>query len=319
MMNIADFSQEIFSPSANFDILAETLWLYQQQHNPVLQRFTQHFPTDSPTFLPIAAFKSHELKTGTWEAEAVFESSGTTGQIPSRHFVKDLSLYKKLAIEGFFRFFPKKQYRILALLPSYLERETASLVQMVRYWMEDFGLAGSGFYLHNFDALDQAITEAEGEDILLIGVAFALLDFAEKRQLPLPKNTIVIETGGMKGRKKEITRAEMHKQLCEGFQIPTIASEYGMTELLSQAYSLSNGRFYCPPWMKVVISDIHLPTKIQSIGVAGRINAIDLGNIHSCAFISTDDMGKMYEDGSFEVLGRIDNAELRGCNAMYIS
>lgn len=317
-MNLSTYTQEILGNDAGNPRFIEEVWAYQKQENAILRTFTTHFPTEMPTFLPIECFKTFPVKTREWTEEMRFESSGTTGQIPSRHYVKDLDLYKQVSIQGFFHFFPKKKYRILALLPSYLERKNASLVQMVRFWIEEFGLPNSGFYLHNFEELEKAIVEAEGEEIILIGVAFALLDFAEKMQRKLPKNTIVIETGGMKGRKRELTRPEMHQKLCEGFGIDKIASEYGMTELLSQAYALENGRFRTPPWMKVVISDIHLPTKVQSLGVAGRINVIDLANIHSCAFIATDDMGKLHEDGTFEVLGRIDNAELRGCNLMYL-
>jgi hypothetical protein len=222
-------------------------------------------------------------------------------------------------LEGFFHFFERKNYRILALLPSYLERGNSSLVQMVKLWMDEFGLPGSGFYLYNFDALSQAISEAAdaGEPILLIGVAFALLDFAEQNKSPLPPDTLVLETGGMKGRKKEIIRDELHEMLSKGLGISHIGSEYGMTELMSQMYARRDGRFFSPPWVKVFISDIHLPDLPKATGQSGRINLIDLGNVDSCAFISTDDIGRMYEDGSFEVLGRLDYSEMRGCSLMY--
>lgn len=308
------------SPAFDFDETAQALWEYQLSHNETMQSFAQQFgQSDTPLFMPISFFKSFEMKTGNWQPAAIFESSKTTGQTPSRHFVKELDTYKQLSLSAFFQFFPKKQYKILALLPSYLERENASLVQMVKFWMETFGTAGSGFYLHNFDELAQAIYESEGEDILLIGVAFALLDFADYFKGKLPVNSLVMETGGMKGRKKELTRTQMHTQLTAALGVPTIASEYGMTELLSQAYAVQNGRFFTPPWLKVMISDIHLPTLPQKIGITGRINLIDLANVHSCAFISTDDAGRMHPDGSFEVMGRIDHAEMRGCNLMYVS
>lgn len=268
--------------------------------------------------MPIEFFKQFAIKTGNWQEEFVFESSGTTGQTTSKHFIRDLDWYRQVSLHGFYHFFPKKQYKILSLLPSYLERSTSSLVQMVRFWMAAFGTPDSGFFLHNFEDLAAAIRQSEGEDLLLIGVAFALIDFADYFAAPLPPNTLVLETGGMKGRKKEWQRAELHAYLCQKFGLPYICSEYGMTELLSQAYALENGRFQAPPWLKVHISDLHLPAKAQPIGKVGRINLIDLANLDSCAFISTDDLGRMHEDGSFEVIGRIANSELRGCNLMYL-
>lgn len=315
------FAQQIFSPGQVFDDLAAALWHHQSTQNPTIQRFCELLGEEKQEFIPISFFKEFELKTAPpWEAAAVFQSSGTTGQVPSQHFVKDLSIYEETAIKGFFHFFEKKRYRILALLPSYLERQNASLVHMVKLWMDHFGLPGSGFYLYNFDELTQAIYEGAeaGEPLLLIGVAFGLLDFAEQKGPKLPQDAIVIETGGMKGRKEELVRDELHKRLGEAFGLKTIRSEYGMTELLSQFYTGTHGRFLSPPWAKVVISDIHLPSRTLPVGTTGRINIIDLANMHSCAFISTDDLGRMHEDGSFEVLGRIDGAELRGCSLMYV-
>ena len=313
-----DITKHIFSQNFDFDRTAKQLWEYQYTHNPVLRRYCDLLETDRPVFLPIEFFKAFAVQTEEWEAQAVFESSGTTGQTPSKHYVKDLDLYRALSIAGFHYFFSKKQYKILALLPSYLERKNASLVQMVTDWITAFGLPESGFYLHDFQALEQAIAEAENEAVLLIGVAFALLDFAQECAVSLPINSVVIETGGMKGRKEELIRAELHTRLKTALGIPNIVSEYGMTELMSQAYALENGRFAAPPWMRIVITDVHLPNKVLPANTVGRINVIDLGNVHSCAFIATDDAGKCNEDGTFEVLGRIENAELRGCSLMYV-
>lgn len=309
---------QFFQANSDYEALSTQLWHYQLQHNEVLSHFSQLLGTREQTFLPIEFFKQFALKTGNWQEACVFESSGTTGQTPSKHYIRDLDWYRQVSLQGFYHFFPKKQYKILALLPSYLERSTSSLVQMVRFWMAAFGAPGSGFYLHNFEDLAAAIHQNEGDDILLIGVAFALIDFADYFDSPLPPNTLVLETGGMKGRKKEWQRAELHAYLCQKFGLTHICSEYGMTELLSQAYALENGRFSTPPWLKVHISDLHLPAKAQAVGKAGRINLIDLANIDSCAFISTDDLGRLHEDGSFEVIGRIANSELRGCNLMYL-
>jgi len=314
------YQDSLFDHDMNFSELANSLWSYQWEFNPVIQSYMGHLGRKEMTYLPISFFKAFEFKTGgDWRAEAVFESSGTTGQIPSRHLVRELKLYERIVVEGFFHFFPEGQYRILALLPSYLERGNSSLVYMTKIWMDHFGLPGSGFYLYNFDALQQAAYEAidAGEQILLIGVSFALLDFATQFPLRLSKDAMVMETGGMKGRREELTRETLHQLLCEGLGVDHIYSEYGMTELMSQAYSLKSGRYRTPPWMNVEITDIHVPDLSIPYGHTGRIQIIDLGNVHSCAFISTDDLGRKYEDGSFEVLGRIDQSELRGCSLMY--
>ncbi|MEL6193002.1 MAG: acyl transferase [Bacteroidota bacterium] len=226
--------------------------------------------------------------------------------------------YEKVCLKGFHHFFSLQEYAIFALLPGYLERTNASLVYMVNGWMKQFGLPESGFFLDNMEELATRLKEAyqEGKPVLLIGVTFALLDFAEQFPMQVP-NAIIMETGGMKGRREELTRLQVHKRLKEAFGVGQVVSEYGMTELMSQAYALENGRFQTPPWMKIHVSDIHLSSLPKPSGKTGRINIIDLGNIHSCSFIATDDIGRMYEDGSFEVLGRLDNAELRGCNLMY--
>lgn len=270
--------------------------------------------------MPIEFFKSHAVKTSeNWQPATTFESSGTTGQLVSKHQVKDLSVYRASLLAGFEHFYPSKKRAIFALLPNYLERGSSSLVYMVKEWIDEFGLQGSGFYLYEHAQLKQALESAvaKGEPILLIGVAFALWDFAEQNPLQLPPDSIVIETGGMKGRKEEITRAELHEILQKGLSVAEIHSEYGMTELLSQAYARKPGRFECPPWMKIVITDVYRHGVEMPVGRAGRINIIDLANIHSCAFLQTQDQGIMHPDGSFEVLGRLDHAEMRGCNLMY--
>lgn len=317
------FRERLFSGEVAFETLRDELWAWQREQNTTLRAYCEALGRTEPTFLPIEFFKHTAIQSAPpWEAALHFESSGTTGQVPSRHLVRDPDLYRESAIRGFFHFFPEKPYRILALLPSYLERQHASLVHMVQLWIDTFGTAGSGFYLHDFEALDQAIVAAVDarEQVLLIGVSFALLDFAafiNKAGKTLPQDAIVMETGGMKGRREELTRQELHTQLQQGFGLPSIASEYGMTELLSQAYAREKGRFHCPPWMRVEIADIHLPTLKQPTGISGRLLITDLSNVHSCAFIATDDIGRMHEDGSFEVLGRLDHAEIRGCSLMY--
>ncbi|MCB0841282.1 MAG: acyl transferase [Bacteroidetes bacterium] len=315
-----DFQKNLFSDSPPFEDLKNQLWEYQLATNHVIQKFCKNLPGKDPYSIPISFFKHFELKSGDpWKEEMIFESSGTTGQTPSQHFIRDLSLYEKNCLKGFYHFFPKQNYRILALLPSYLERGNSSLVYMVQTWINNFGLPGSGFFLDNVDELYTSLKKgaAKGEPMILIGVSFALLDLAENETIKLPPETIVIETGGMKGRRRELIRKELHQILKTGLGVNQISSEYGMTELLSQAYTVDSGRFKPSPTMQVFVSDIHLDRLIEKPGVTGRLHVIDLANIHSCAFIATDDIGRMHEDGSFEVLGRLDHAEMRGCNLMY--
>lgn len=319
-MDISAYKESLLSDKLDWKQHSLSLWEYQLAHNPKLANFASYLDQQGPYCFPIELFKAFSIQTGgNWEPSLVFHSSGTTGQIPSRHFVKDRQWYEQVVLSGFHQFFPRQSYRILALLPSYLERDNSSLVYMVKTWMDHFGLPGSGFYLYNFEALEQAIAEGNdaGEPILLIGVAFALLDFAAQTQVTLPEDALVIETGGMKGRGEELTRGELHTRISEGLGVTRIVSEYGMTELMSQAYALEEGRFVCPPWMQVQIVDVNLPTRTLEYGHRGRIGIMDLANIDSCGFILTDDLGIMYEDGTFEVLGRIDVAELRGCNLLY--
>lgn len=316
---------EIFCKTPDFEELSSRIRAHQSTHNPVIKRFCDLLGTNHPTFIPISFFRDHEMKTGTdWQPEIVFESSGTTGQKTSRHLVREADLYQRSLMEGYRHFYGGEKRTILALLPHYLERGGSSLVYMVQQWIERFGNAGSGFYLHDLDQLRKALLTArdKNEKILLIGVSYALLDFADRGGLALPADAIVMETGGMKGRRKELIRTELHATLQEAFQLSGIHSEYGMTELLSQAYAIPSpnhpaGRFRCPPWMRVTITDPILPGRELPPGQTGRINITDLANLHSCAFIRTDDLGRAWPDGSFEVLGRLDHAEMRGCNLLY--
>ena len=271
-------------------------------------------------FLPIQFFKTHKVIASDNEIQQTFLSSGTTGVEQSKHFVTDLSIYENSYLEGFQHFYGDiTEYTIMALLPSYLEREGSSLIYMVNDLIKKSKKSKSGFYLKNLDELAQSLKEldSKNEKILLLGVSYALLDLVEKHQFKL-KNTIVMETGGMKGKRKEMIKEELHQILCKGLGVGTIHSEYGMTELLSQAYSKGNGVFKCPPWMKVLIRDTEDALTILPHLKSGGINVIDLANINSCSFIATQDLGKTYPNGSFEVLGRFDNSDIRGCNLMLI-
>jgi hypothetical protein len=310
-----------------FEAQALEIFHYQRKNNAVYGAYMEALGVDPARvdrlqaipFLPIRFFKSRAIKTGDFEPEAVFESSGTTGMVNSRHLVKEVSLYRESFTKGFELFYgPASGYCILGLLPSYLERGNSSLVMMVDELIRMSGHPQSGFYLNEFDQLARVLQELEArqQPTLLIGVSFALLDFAEKYQLPL-KHTIIMETGGMKGRRKELVRPELHGILKDAFSLSTIHSEYGMTELLSQAYSKGEGLYYCPPWMKILLRDDEDPLNILTSG-AGVVNVIDLANLHSCSFIATDDAGKLYADGSFEILGRVDGSDLRGCSLLVV-
>jgi acyl-CoA synthetase (AMP-forming)/AMP-acid ligase II len=268
-------------------------------------------------FLPIEFFKTHKIITGEQKEEIVFSSSGTTGPAQSRHYVTDVSIYQTSFRKGLELFYgDMKDHAIFALLPSYLEREGSSLIYMVNDMIKH-SAAGSDFYLDQSEQLTGTLlaNEEAGRKNLLLGVSYALLDLAEKLDLNL-KNTIVMETGGMKGRRKEMVREELHEILCRSFGVSEIHSEYGMTELLSQAYSKGKGIFQSPPWMRVLIRDTEDPFHFLENGRTGGINVIDLANINSCCFIATQDLGRMHADGSFEVLGRFDNSDVRGCNLL---
>ena len=270
-------------------------------------------------FLPIEFFKDYALSDQVDVTQAIFTSSGTTGSVPSKHFVRDLDLYH-LSTDLAFRQFvgDPAEMAILALLPAYLERSGSSLVHMVDRLIRQSGHSESGFYLDDLLELAGKLKqlEAEGQPCLLIGVSFALLDLIEQGPFHL-QQTLVMETGGMKGRRKEIVREELHAELAKGFGVDEIWSEYGMTELLSQAYSGGNGIFQTPSWMKVLTRDPEDPLSWVS-GASGGINVIDLANVHSCSFLATQDLGRVYPDGSFEVLGRFDHSDIRGCNLMVL-
>jgi hypothetical protein len=271
-------------------------------------------------FLPIEFFKIHEVVSSAKDIQQTFTSSGTSGSVVSQHHVADLNLYKTSFQNGFAHFYGYiEDYTILALLPSYLEREGSSLVYMVEDMIQESKQPKSGFYLDDLDALKQTLLELEasGQKTLLIGVSYALLDLIEFHQFEL-KHTLVMETGGMKGRRKELIKSELHALLKKGFGVETIHSEYGMTELLSQAYSIRDGLFSTPPWMQILIRDPEDPFKILKEGKSGGINVIDLANINSCAFIATQDLGKMNKNGFFELLGRFDQSDIRGCNLMVV-
>ena len=269
-------------------------------------------------FLPIQFFKSHQILSSSSAITEIFTSSGTTGSSTSKHYVTDISLYEKSYLAGFKHFYGNiEDYVVLALLPNYLERKGSSLIYMVNDLIKRSKNADSGFYLNNLNELADKLISLDNQNkkVLLIGVSFALLDIVEIHQFSL-KNTIVMETGGMKGRRKELIRTELHTILKQGFGVEKIHSEYGMTELLSQGYSKGHGIFQCPPWMKVFSRDTEDPLTIQNNNKTGGINVIDLANYNSCSFIATQDLGKIYDDNSFEIIGRFDNSDIRGCNLM---
>lgn len=309
-----------------FNELAVAIFHYQYQNNSIYRQFTDLLHVDPSgvksleeiPFLPISAFRSHKVLTGNFNEEAVFESSGTTSANTSRHFVADFSLYEMSFLKGFELFFGNiEDYAIFGLLPSYLERGNSSLVYMVNKMIQKTNSRYSGFYLDEFEKLENEIHEASesGKKVMLIGVTFALIDFAEFISNPIPE-LIIVETGGMKGRRKEIVREELHSLLCKRFGVNTIYSEYGMTELLSQAWSKGEGEYFCPPWMKIMLRDTTDALSFAPQGKSGGINVIDLANLNSCSFIATQDLGRINENGSFEVLGRFDNSQIRGCSLM---
>lgn len=309
-----------------FTDIALQAFRFQAQNCPVYREFITNLKVDITKvkrideipFLPISFFKSHEVLSSTGEIQTTFTSSGTTGMINSRHLVTDLTWYEESFRRAFHHFYGDiKDYTILALLPSYLERAGSSLIYMAEDLIKGSVNIDSGFYLYNHEDLFYQLKKLQQaqRSTLLIGVTFALLDFVEHFPLNFPELT-VMETGGMKGRRKEMIREELHETLCKGFGVDAIHSEYGMTELLSQAYSKGSGIFNCPPWMKVITRDTNDPVSSLDNDKTGGINVIDLANINSCAFIATQDLGKVYKDGSFEVLGRFDDSDIRGCNLL---
>ncbi len=323
-------SNDIFTISnqKQFEKIALKVFRFQYENNVVYRAFCEFLNIEKGNvkslhqipFLPIQFFKSHEVISSTDAIQQTFTSSGTTGMITSKHLVTDVLLYEKSYRNAFSEFYGNiEDYAVLALLPSYLEREGSSLIYMVNDLIERSNNPNSGFYLHNYDELTAKLTEldASGQNVLLIGVTYALLDLIEQQKFEL-KNTIIMETGGMKGQRKEMIREELHEILCNGFGVNSIHSEYGMTELLSQAYSLGNGIFECPNWMSVLIRDTEDALTYVDYGKTGGINVIDLANINSCSFIATQDLGKKHPNNSFEVLGRFDNSDIRGCNLMVL-
>ena len=326
-----------------FEEFALHIFKYQTSNNIIYSQYLKALKTDTDRvteiaqipFMPIEFFKTHQVITNAateTQNLKIFTSSGTTGAIQSKHCVSDISIYEKSYLSAFNLFYGNiEDHCILALLPSYLERNDSSLIYMVDDLIKKSKHPESGFYLDNYSDLIIQLKKQESkkQKTILLGVTYALLDLAE--QFPLYKepvlsltkegkgdfnNLIVMETGGMKGKRKEMVREELHTLLCKGFGVKNIHSEYGMTELLSQAYSKGDGIFNCPPWMKILIRDTNDPFSILSHNKTGGINVIDLANINSCSFIATQDLGKLHPDNSFEVLGRFDNSDIRGCNLL---
>lgn len=307
------------------DVIIKT-FQYQAKNNPVYANFLDLIHVSSQNlkqiseipFLPIQLFKNYIIKTGTWKEKMIFTSSGTTGQMTSQHLVKDPDFYLQNTKIGFENFYQNlSNYCVLALLPAYLERTGSSLIYMADYFIQQSKYPQSGFFLKDLERLTSTLKRCQKQQIptILLGVSFALWELAERYPMDL-SNIIIMETGGMKGRRKEITRKELHEILKSAFQTTHIHSEYGMTELFSQAYSQGNGRFYPSPTMKVLTREITDPFHPAPIGKTGLLNIIDLANVDTCSFIATDDLGRVFEDGSFEILGRLDASDVRGCNLL---
>ncbi len=338
-------NSDIFTISnqKQFEKIALKVFRFQHENNLVYRKFCDFRKIEVQKiksleqipFLPIQFFKSHEVISNHNPIEQTFTSSGTTGMITSKHLVTDVLLYEESYNKGFSQFYGNiEDYVILALLPSYLEREGSSLIYMFQDLIQKTNNPESGFYLNNYSELIQKLIQLDnsGQNVILIGVTYALLDLIEIIKLETSKleksslwegweglkNTVIMETGGMKGKRKEMIREELHAQLCAGFGVSSIHSEYGMTELLSQAYSLGNGIFECPQWMQIQIRDTEDALHYLTNGKTGGINVIDLANINSCSFIATQDLGKKYPNNSFEILGRFDNSDIRGCNLMVV-
>ncbi|MFO7668213.1 MAG: acyltransferase [Bacteroidales bacterium] len=302
-----------------FHLQAESVPLYREflsalKLDPQLVKEVEEIP-----FLPVEFFKSHKIIREGMKPEVIFESSGTTRSTPSRHHVADTALYRESFTRGFRKFYgAPEDLCILALLPSYLERKRSSLVYMMDRLISSSQHPQSGFYLNNLKELSLILQKRkrDGDPTLLLGVSFALLDLAKAFPLKLTDHIIIMETGGMKGRRKEMVRVELHQTLIGAFGVKKIHSEYGMTELLSQAYSCGEGVFSCPPWMSVLVRDPDDPRTLLDDGNPGGINVIDLANVYSCSFIATSDLGRRYPDGTFEILGRFDQSDIRGCNLL---
>ena len=313
-----------YQSSKAFDLQAIQLYEKQFSNNLIYRSFcdlVHKHPSDCESvieipFLPISFFKTHKVLTGNPECSHIFESSGTAGKTSSHH-VADIEVYEQSFFNCFELFYGHpNQFAVIGLLPGYLEKPNSSLIYMMQKLIEISDCVDSGFYLDNYQKLHDVLKRREqaNQKTFLLGVSFALLDFAEQFPCSL-QHTTLVETGGMKGRRKELVREELHAQLKQYLDVGDIQSEYGMTELLSQAYAKDNGRFRCPPWMKVLVRNPNNPLDIQAYGT-GCLNIIDLANKNSCAFIGSDDLGRVYSDGTFEVIGRVDSSDVRGCNLM---
>jgi phenylacetate-coenzyme A ligase PaaK-like adenylate-forming protein len=325
---VTDLIQQIFSISnaQEFEKASLAVFNHQAIHNRIYQAYMTNLrinPADILTsaqipYLPISFFKTHEVRSSSHVPEIIFSSSGTTGMSQSKHLVTDIHLYEQSFNSTFEQFYGTIENTcLLALLPAYLEREGSSLIYMVDALLQQSKHPDSGYFLHNHEALYHKLQQLQsaGQKTILMGVTYALLDFIEQYHLDFPE-LVVMETGGMKGKRKEMVREELHQLLQDGFGVKAIHSEYGMTELLSQAYSHGNGVFNCPPWMKIYLRDTNDPLSLINGNKTGGINVIDLANLHSCSFIATQDLGRLFPDGSFEVLGRFDHSDIRGCNLL---
>jgi len=320
----------MLTSQANFDeTFAIQLFHFQAENNVVYKDYLQALNRDVKKIerleeiphLPISFFKNHQVKSWNFEPSVIFSSSGTTGMEKSQHFLHQTQDYEQVCIQLFETAYgAASDWVILALLPAYLEREGSSLIHMVDLLIRRSGHLESGFFLHNHEALCQKYQQAKraSKKVLLLGVSFALLDLAESRMLTLAPEDVVMETGGMKGRRKELIREELHSLLCAGLGVTCIHSEYGMTEMLSQAYSQGQGLYQEAPWMKVLVRDTNDPFRYLETGRPGGLNIIDLANIDSCAFIQTQDLGRKSGENTFEVLGRFDQSDLRGCNLLVL-
>jgi hypothetical protein len=318
-INIFNVNKQSFEKAAfeTYRLQLEYNEVYQEYHSLLPAKFQHPEGLTAIPFLPINLFKTKRVVAFEGKEEVIFSSSGTTGMATSKHFVKSLGLYESSFLAAFREFYGSpSQFAFLCLLPSYMEREGSSLIYMAERLVKESGNPESGFFLHAGKELQEVLLkrEMEGKPSFLLGVTFSLLDFADVFPMQL-RHTIVMETGGMKGRKKEITRSEVHEHLTSAFGLSSVDSEYGMTELLSQAYSKGNGIFRAPPWMKILVRDEDDPFTMRESGT-GLLCIIDLANLYSCSFIETSDLGRVYEDGSFEVLGRIDNSDIRGCSLL---
>ena len=330
MPKIKSLENKIFNISSHdeFNEVALEIFQFQYKNNIIYKRFVDFLDINTLDivkyaqipFMPVEFFKNHKITTSNSTDDAVFTSSGTTGVITSKHYVKDLTLYEKSFTNAFELMFGSiTDFVILALLPSYLERTGSSLVYMADRLIKLCGNPESGFYLNEYKELHNLLKtlKAKKQKVILLGVTYALLDLAEQFPVDFPE-LILMETGGMKGKRKELIRDELHNQLRKAFNIQNIFSEYGMTELLSQAYSVGGGLFRTPPWMKVLVRDVNDPLSLLPTGKTGGLNIIDLANIYSCSFIAVQDLGKLHSDDTFEILGRFDSSDVRGCNLMVV-